>query len=47
MIFKNGNDVAAEDRLFHQSKKRRDTEAELKQQGTNWYGMTRAAQNRV
>ena len=26
---------------------RRDTEAELKQQGTNWSGMTRAAQNRV
>ena len=26
---------------------RRDTEAELKQQGTNWCGMTRAAQNRV
>ena len=25
----------------------RDTEAELKQQGTNWSGMTRAAQNRV
>ena len=25
---------------------RRDTEAELKQQGTNWSGMTRAAQNR-
>ena len=24
-----------------------DTEAELKQQGTNWFGMTRAAQNRV
>ena len=26
---------------------RRDTEAELKQQGTNWSGMIRAAQNRV
>ena len=26
---------------------RRDTEAELKQQGTNWSGMTRAAQNRL
>ena len=26
---------------------RRDTEAELKKQGTNWSGMTRAAQNRV
>ena len=26
---------------------RRDTEAELKQQGTNWSGMARAAQNRV
>ena len=26
---------------------RRDTEAELKLQGTNWSGMTRAAQNRV
>ena len=26
---------------------RRDTEAELKQQGTNWSGMTRAALNRV
>ena len=26
---------------------RRDTEAELKQQGTNWFGMTRTAQNRV
>ena len=26
---------------------RRDTEAELKQQGTNWSGMTRASQNRV
>ena len=26
---------------------RRDIEAELKQQGTNWSGMTRAAQNRV
>ena len=26
---------------------RRDTEAELKQQGTSWSGMTRAAQNRV
>ena len=26
---------------------RRDTEAELKQQGTNWTGMARAAQNRV
>ena len=26
---------------------RRDTEAELKQQRTNWSGMTRAAQNRV
>ena len=26
---------------------RRDTEAELKQKGTNWSGMTRAAQNRV
>ena len=26
---------------------RRDTQAELKQQGTNWSGMTRAAQNRV
>ena len=26
---------------------RRDTEAELKQQGTNWSGMTRAAQNRA
>ena len=26
---------------------RRDTEAELKQQGTNWSGMTRTAQNRV
>ena len=26
---------------------RQDTEAELKQQGTNWSGMTRAAQNRV
>ena len=26
---------------------RRDTEAELKQQGTNWCGMTRAAQNRL
>ena len=26
---------------------RRDTEAELKQQGTNWSGMTRAAWNRV
>ena len=26
---------------------RRDTEVELKQQGTNWSGMTRAAQNRV
>ena len=26
---------------------RRDTEAELIQQGTNWSGMTRAAQNRV
>ena len=26
---------------------RRDTEAELKQQGTNWSGMTRAAQNSV
>ena len=26
---------------------RRDTEAELKQQGTNWSGMTRAAQKRV
>ena len=25
----------------------RDTEAELKQQGTNWSGMTKAAQNRV
>ena len=26
---------------------RRDTEAELKQQGTSWSGMNRAAQNRV
>ena len=26
---------------------RRDTEAELKQQGTNWSGMTRASQNKV
>ena len=26
---------------------RQDTEAELKQQRTNWSGMTRAAQNRV
>ena len=26
---------------------RRDTEAELKQQGTNWSGTTRAAQNRI
>ena len=26
---------------------RRDTKAELKPQGTNWTGMTRAAQNRV
>ena len=26
---------------------KRDTEAELRQQGTNWSGMTRAAQNRV
>ena len=26
---------------------RLDTESELKQQGTNWSGMTRAAQNRV
>ena len=26
---------------------RRDTKAELKQQGTNWSGMTRTAQNRV
>ena len=26
---------------------RRDTEAELKQQGTNWSRMTRAAENRV
>ena len=26
---------------------RRDTEAELRQQGTNWSGMTRAAENRV
>ena len=26
---------------------RRDTEAELKQLGTNWSGMTRAVQNRV
>ena len=26
---------------------RRDIEAELKQQGTSWSGMTRAAQNRV
>ena len=26
---------------------RRDTEAELKQEGTNWSGMTRATQNRV
>ena len=26
---------------------RRDTEAELKQQGTNWSGMARAAQNRA
>ena len=26
---------------------RQDTEAELKQQGTNWSGMTRATQNRV
>ena len=26
---------------------RRDTEAELKQQGTNWSGMTRAAKNRM
>ena len=26
---------------------RRDTEAELKQQGTNWFRMTRAAKNRV
>ena len=26
---------------------RRDTEAELKQQGTNWSGMTKAAENRV
>ena len=26
---------------------KRDTEAELKQQGANWYGMARAAKNRV
>ena len=31
----------------HFIKWRRDIEAELKQQGTNWSGMTRAAQKRV
>ena len=33
--------------LFRNKDTQADTEAELKQQGTNWTGMARAAQNRV